>query len=152
MFLAILAATAFRFLYLESSPPGFFVDEAHGGLALLCFAEHGGDHLGRSITLFSESLNGGNWGPVFLYLGGIWVEVFGASMISLRVMQAFISLTTIYFIYLIGSKLHSERVGIWCAFIALISPWSIQLGRMHWEAGFLPLFSTRRNLLCYFCL
>lgn len=139
MFLAILAAVIFRFLFLESSPPGFFVDEAHGGLALLCFAEHGGDYLGRSVSLFSESLNGGNWGPIFLYVGSIWVKAFGGTIVSLRVFQALISLSTIYFIYLIASTLHSKRTGVWCALIGLISPWSIQLGRMHWEAGFLPL-------------
>jgi len=136
----IVLLVAFRFFFLEQAPAGFFVDEAHGALALACISDHLTDVKGQTVGLYTDSLNGGNWGPVFLFIGGLWAKIFGTTIFSMRLMQALVSLITIYFIYQTALALKSKQAGIWAVIAGLISPWSIQLGRMHWEANFLPMF------------
>lgn len=73
----VLLGLSLRFVGLEQSPPGFFLDEAHHATVSVCLAEQGTDADGHFLPLFAEDLSGGECGAPFAYPQAVWSEIFG---------------------------------------------------------------------------
>lgn len=140
----ILALNVFRFVGLESSPPGFYIDEASNAAHLICLSRHGEDANGVKWPLFSaqfepgrqELAKAGEVPPLHLYFGAIWVSMFGGGVYSIRAISAFLSLMTTFGIYLVARLLIGNQAALWATLSASLSPWLYQLGRFSGMSAF----------------
>ena len=132
--MAVVAAlaTAARFLFLEMSPPGFYIDEAAGATQALCLAQEGTDAGGVPHPLFFPSF-GSFHTPVYVYFAALWSEVFGSSIASFRAIAALGSALTVVGLYFVGRELVGPRAGPFVALAAALSPPLFQFGRIAWD-------------------
>src|SRR5262245_38510897 len=97
LFCIVSIVSVARFLYLERSPPGFWIDESAGASNIICIRETGHDGYGVKLPLFATAAknSGGYFTPAFLYSGVLWTSVFGDSIFSFRALAAFVVTLTI---------------------------------------------------------
>jgi len=99
----IILLNALRFIGLDISPPGFYVDEAAGATQALCILESATDFFGTHLPLFTQGVNDAFYTPTYLYGQVVWSGIFGNSIAAFRAFIAFISCLTILFIYFLGN-------------------------------------------------
>jgi 4-amino-4-deoxy-L-arabinose transferase-like glycosyltransferase len=140
----IVTAVAFslaRFLALETSPPGFYEDEALDAVQVLCMAESGANYNGTSWPLFSSlRVHNDFTTPTWLYTGAAWSEWFGSSIQSMRALAAFWNVAAILGLYLLAARLGSPRIGLFVAVAASVSPWAFQFSRIAWDPAMVPFW------------
>ena len=129
-----------RFVALETSPPGFYVDEAAGAAHVLCFAKDGANFHGEPWPLWSVSLANGLTSPVFLYLQTGWTCIFGTSPSGFRSLSAFAGVITIVATVFIAFRFAGLEAAIWTLLAGLVSPWGFSMSRIAWDAPFAPMF------------
>ncbi len=133
IFLAAFAGVV-RFAGLETSPPGFYLDEAAIATQIACVRQTGADAFGNRLPLFSPVLGGGFAHPPYLYAGVAWTSVFGDSIGSLRALAAAFSLVMLLGLYSLGTALFRDRrAGALAALAGAISPWGFQFARIGWD-------------------
>jgi hypothetical protein len=158
--IAVLVAVAWtwvvvRFCGLESSPPGFFMDEATPAVHAMCLAETGKDGDGISWPLYSRAAGGGQHPITLLAFDIVWMRLFGTSRGAFRAVAAFWIVVTSLGLFLLAREIAARLVvapdeqsphGAEAAFpwlvglAALLSPWSFQFSRVAWEAPLAPAF------------
>lgn len=131
-----------RFLYLEKSPPGFYVDESIGASNIICMRQTGRDGYGVSFPLFADAARnaGGYTTPTFLYSGVIWTAIFGDSIWSFRAFSAFLTTLTILGIFLLVKLKVGQDAALWSVLAASLSPWAWQFSRISWDPPLMPMF------------
>ncbi len=144
-----------RFCGLESSPPGFFMDEATPAVHAMCLAETGKDGDGKPWPLYSRAAGGGHHPLTLLAFDVVWTRLFGTSRGAFRAVAAFWVLLTSLGLVLVAreaarllaipSEDRSGQSGVaafpWLVGLAsLLSPWSFQFSRVAWEAPLAPAF------------
>jgi hypothetical protein len=147
--------TVVRFLGLESSPPGFFMDEATPAVHAMCLAETGRNIDGQSWPLYSHAAGGGHHPLTLLVFDLGWMKLFGTSRGAFRAVAAFWIILTCAGLFLLARELaariplaHGDdrsqaavRAFPWLVlFAALLSPWGFQFSRVGWEAPLAPAF------------
>ncbi|MET0790482.1 MAG: hypothetical protein ABW061_03095 [Polyangiaceae bacterium] len=136
----LLVGLVSRFVELEASPPGFYLDEAIIAAHAICLRETGSDAYGQHLPLFSAVADGLAT-PVQLYGSAAWTVIFGDSIASLRAWSAFVSTITIGAIALLVWKWGFEAsAATWAAMLAAISPWAFQFSRIAWDPPLAPCF------------
>lgn len=131
-----MIASITRFVGIENSPPGFYIDEAAISAQILCVQQSGSDLQGQNRPLFTPVLGGGYLTPTYLYPATLWVTMFGGSIKSFRSLIAFFS-----FLFLVGTFIFSKRLwrnseAAWLTTLAAaISPWIFQFARIAWDPG-----------------
>jgi mannosyltransferase len=83
--------------------------------------------------------------PFYWMLGGAWDSLFGDSEVGLRSLPALCGVLTIPFLFLVGRRLLSPRVGLWGAFLLAVSPTAIELSneaRPYSLVGLLAVMAT----------
>jgi hypothetical protein len=132
-------ASGMRLVGLETSPPGYFYDEAAESAQIICMRQSGADLHGKQLPLFTEVLGGGLLTPVNLYVGTAWSAVFGDSIAAFRSMTAFIGIMTVVGVFALALGLWRSREAAWlCALCAAISPWGFIFSRIFWDAPLGP--------------
>jgi 4-amino-4-deoxy-L-arabinose transferase-like glycosyltransferase len=129
-----------RFLWLESNPRGFFSDEFRGALHQICLAENGRDADGNAWPAFVQGAGGGLYTPVFLYLGLVWIKIFGPTIAACRALAATATLITIVMTALVARRLAGQRAMLLTFVAASLSPWSFQFARIAWDPPLAPAF------------
>ena len=129
-----------RFVALESSPAGFYIDEAASALAIICRAEDGTNEAGQEYFLFTPALGGGFFTPAYLTFGMLWVKLFGYSIASFRAVAALFTVLTVVGIYFLARLYMARAGGIYAALCAALSPWSFQFSRIAWDPPLMPCF------------
>ena len=129
-----------RFLGLDFSPPGFYVDEAVGAAQVLCIKQTGADFFNQAFPLFSHGLGGGYYSAPYLYGQALFTSLFGNSIYSFRAFIALASFLTIALLYAWAKKLTNERTARFVLLFASISPWAFQFSRIAWDPPLAPLF------------
>lgn len=135
----IVVTCVARFVSLDVSPPGFYVDEATHAMHAICIQQTGHDGHGVFMPLFSRAL-GEFTPPTLLYSGAVWSKVFGTSIVSFRAMAAFFSVLTIFGLFLLGTALLDRQAGLFVALAGAVSPWSFQFSRIAWDPPLAPCF------------
>ena len=135
--LALLGA---RFVALELSPPGFYVDEFLGALHVICLSQTGHSSSGQAWPLFAEGGAGGFYTPVFLYLGAAWVRLFGPSIYAFRALAAFAGALTVLGATALAKRAGGPRFALWTFVLACLSPWGFQFSRIAWDPALYPAF------------
>lgn len=133
MIYLIIFLNIFRFIGLDSSPPGFYVDEAAGAVQAICIWEGGTDFYGNFFPLFSPGVSDAFYTPAYLYGAALWSGIFGNSIYVFRAFIAFISCLTILFLYLWVKKISNRKIALFAALSASIMPWSFQFSRIAWD-------------------
>jgi hypothetical protein len=144
-----------RFLGLEVSPPGFFMDEATPAVHAMCLAQTGKNLDGQAWPLYSHAAGGGHHPLTLLVFDIAWTKFFGTSRAAFRAVAAFFILVTCAGLFLLARELAARmsvapdderaasavRAFPWLVlFAALLSPWGFQFSRVAWEAPLAPAF------------
>jgi len=144
-----------RFLGLEISPPGFFMDEATPAVHAMCLAETGRNMDGQSWPLYSHAAGGGQHPLTLLAFDIVWMKFFGTSRAAFRAVSAFWIFMTCVGLFLLCRELAARipvapgdersqsavRAFPWLVLLAaLLSPWGFQFSRVGWEAPLAPAF------------
>jgi hypothetical protein len=127
-------ATAARFFFLETSPPGFYIDEAAGATQALCLSQEGTSAAGVRYPLFFPAFGSALiHTPVYVYFAALWSEVFGSSIASFRAVAALASTLTVVGLFFVGRELVGPQAGPFVALAAALSPPLFQFGRIAWD-------------------
>jgi hypothetical protein len=135
-----VALLATRFVALELSPPGFYVDEFLGALHVICLSQTGHSSSGQAWPLFAEGGAGGFYTPVFLYLGAAWIRLFGTSIYAFRALAAFAGTVTVLGATAVAKRIGGPRFAFWTFVLACLSPWGFQFSRIAWDPALYPAF------------
>lgn len=123
-----------RTLFINSSPPALYGDELTMQLDAYSLLKTGQDQLGNFLPLTFPMGAGRPAGYVY---GSVpFVALFGPSEFGVRSLSILSGIGIILLLFLIGRKLFSEKVGLFAAGIAAVSPWDISLSRGGFEAHF----------------
>lgn len=129
-----------RFVGLERSPPGFWVDEFLGALHVICVSQTGHSSDGQAWPLFASGGAGGFHTPVFLYLGAAWVRLFGPSITAFRALAAVLGVVTVAGVTALARRAGGRRCAFWTFVLACLSPWGFQFSRISWDPPLAPAF------------
>jgi hypothetical protein len=135
----IFVACAARFMSLEASPPGFYIDEAAGAMNIICMATDGTSEAGLRHPLFFPEFSAFFTAP-YIYFGAIWVKIFGVSIASFRSIPALFNLLTIAGLACLGFYFFGLSGSLFTALAASISPWSFTFSRIAWDPPLAPCF------------
>lgn len=149
MIYLLILLNIFRFIGLEVSPPGFYVDEVAGAVQAICIRESGRDFYGELLPLFAAGVSDAFYTPTYLYGQVLWSSIFGDSIYAFRSFPAFIVCATILFLYLLVKNLSNKNVAIYAALSASIMPWAFQFSRIAWDPPVGVLFMTASLWACY---
>lgn len=72
----------------------------------------------------------------YVYLTTIFTAFFGPSSLAIRLPSVLSGLGIIFMIYLLSKNFFSEKTALCAAFLASVSPWTVQLSRAGFEANF----------------
>ncbi len=128
--LILVLASFFRFFNLNLLPPGVFPDEAINANQAL-------KDPGR---LFYPENNGRE--GLFINLLALSTKIFGASIVSFRIVPAFFGTLTVLGIYLLGKELFSKQVGFISSFLLAVSFWHVNFSRILFRAVLAPFSLT----------
>jgi 4-amino-4-deoxy-L-arabinose transferase-like glycosyltransferase len=130
----IIVINGFRFFALEQVPAGFQVDEVSSAVTLKCLATEGvTPRLGKP-GLFIDLNYGSPKPPTYVYLGSIWVKVFGASIASMRIFSAVWGILAIVGMFFVAQAVGGFRLGVITALLATGSPWLWMFSRIAYES------------------
>jgi hypothetical protein len=122
-----------RFLYLETSPPGFSIDEAAGAAHVLCVQQTGKDCHNKAWPFFSAAAGGGVTTPTYLYFSVMWTSLFGTSPAAFRSVAAFFNVLTLLGLFLLAAHFMGNEFAGWVTLCGAILPWSFQFSRISWD-------------------
>lgn len=145
----IIFLNFFRFIGLESSPPGFYVDEAAGAVQAICIWEGGTDFYGNFLPLFSPGVSDAFYTPVYLYGAALWSGMFGNSIYAFRAFITLVSCATILFFYLWVKNISTRNIALFATLSASIMPWSFQFSRIAWDPPVGIFFLVAALWFCY---
>ncbi|MHB1319011.1 MAG: glycosyltransferase family 39 protein, partial [Anaerolineae bacterium] len=135
--LALLALTivagALRWQALVLGPQALYRDEAQNGLDALRV-------LAGARPVFFEANNGRE--PLFIYLSAAAVALFGRSPNALRLVSLLVGTLTVPALYWLGAELYGRRVGLMAAILSVSTVWLLNLSRVAFRAGLLPLIAS----------
>ena len=143
-----------RFVALNDSPPGFWMDEAWDAAHALCLSQTGHDADGRSWPLFSNALGGGSLPITWTFFDVFWTRAFGTTRGAFRAAAGFWNVITCMALFgfaravrplpvtwepTLPSDAALARNFPWLVVLAaLLSPWSYQFSRIAWEGPLAP--------------
>jgi hypothetical protein len=126
-------ACAARYVGLEISPPGFYIDEAMNATNSLCFQQTMHDLFGR-ISLFSP-VDTNYQAATFLMSSAAWTSVLGNSFFAYRAFMAFVGMLCVSGLWQLTFGITKNlRFALWTAFLAACLPWAFFFSRIFWEA------------------
>ena len=130
----IVVACAMRFVGLETSPPGFFFDEAMGAAHSVCYQQTGRDLFG-TIGMFARVDNDVYQSGPFVVGGALWTAAFGSGAFGFRSFVAFVGVMTVLGLYrLVRAVGADEEMAVWTALFAACLPWAFLFSRISWDA------------------
>lgn len=122
LLLVVVTLAAFlRFWQLSDLPPGFYRDEAYNGLDALGVLQ--GKHL-----LFFPANNGRE--PIYIYLTALSVQLFGRSVLAVRLTAAVAGTLTTLALYALAREWFGRRVALLAAWFWAVTFWPIHLSRI----------------------
>lgn len=137
--LSLLAITT-RFIFLEKSPPGFYVDEASFGYNALSVMESGRDEHGILLPLYFKAF-GEYKNPIYCYSIIPFLKIFGVSVFSVRITSAFWGFATIILLFFVIKNFLKDVHGAFLSSLVLtLMPWHLVLSRVAFEVITFPFF------------
>jgi len=133
LFLILLLALSLR-VFQVGEKPTFISDEASIGYNAYSVLKTGRDEWGEFLPLSFKSF-GEYKLPLYIYAAVPSIALFGLSETATRLPSVLAGVAAVWFIFLLGRQLFSEKVGLLAAFFLAINPWHFEVSRMALEAS-----------------
>jgi hypothetical protein len=128
----LAAAILFRFLQLNTLPPGLEEGGAKVGNQALALLEHG--------TI--PALNADNgYSPLWVTLQALSVKLLGHNLLALRLWPALVGVLAVLTLWLWARAWFGLRIAWFAAFLLAITPWAVTLSRNGGPVALLPLLA-----------
>jgi hypothetical protein len=131
-------AAVLRLAWLGSIPAGLSHDEAVKGYDAWSVLHTGRDQYGVRFPLIFRGL-GDQREALMPYLIVLSEGLFGTTDFAVRLPAALCGVALAGAIFLLSRELFSTRAGLAAALLLAIAPWHIQVSRLAFRAGLLPL-------------
>lgn len=128
-----LMAFGLRLWALDLAPQGIYRDEAQNGLDALRVLE-------GARPIYFEANNGRE--PLFIYLTALSIALFGRTPHALRMVSVVCGTLTVTALFWLGAELQDRRTGLWAAALSVSTIWLLNLSRVAFRAGLLPLLGA----------
>ncbi len=128
-----LMAFGLRLWALDLAPQGIYRDEAQNGLDALRVLQ-------GARPIYFEANNGRE--PLFIYLAAVSIALFGRTPDALRIVSVVCGTLTIPALFWLGVELQDRRTGLWAAALSVSTVWLMNLSRVAFRAGLLPLLGA----------
>lgn len=150
----ILLATFLRFWQLGVTPPSLYWDEVSQGYNAYSILQTGYDEHHELLPITRFQAFGDYKAPVYIYLDGVSIAIFGKNELAIRFPSAFFGVLTVLLTFLLTKEIFykeksRDKISIFAAFFLAISPWHIQLSRAAYEAN-IATFFTILGLFLFF--
>ncbi len=141
-FLIILLAFILRFFQLGINPPSLYWDEVSLGYNAYSILTTGRDEFGIFLPL-DKFIAFGDFKPVgYVYTAVPAIFIFGLNEFAVRFPSALAGILMVVFTFYLVKKLFTNQILAFIAsFLLAISPWSLHLSRVAFEANLAALFN-----------
>jgi hypothetical protein len=137
----LLLAAVLRLAWLGEIPAGLSHDETVKGYDAWSVLHTGRDQYGAWFPLVFRAI-GDQREAMLPYLIVVSEEILGPTDLAVRLPTALAGIGFVAVIFLLGREMFSTRVGLVAAALLAISPWHVQISRLAFRAGLLPLTTT----------
>jgi len=129
LFLIILFAFVLRFIWLSSVPHSLHSDEVYAGYVGYKIVQSGSDIYGNILPLYINKF--GDYRPAgIFYIVGVFTNLFGLNILTIRLPTAFIGAITLIPLYILTYQISKNKyIALMSAFFLAISPWHIVVSR-----------------------
>lgn len=134
----LLLAAVLRLAWLGELPAGLSHDEAVKGYDAWSILHTGRDQYGSRLPLVFRAL-GDQREAVLPYAIVLSEAVLGPTDFAVRLPTALAGIALVAAIFALGRELYGSRVGLLAALFLACSPWHVQVSRLAFRAGLLPL-------------
>lgn len=134
----LLLAALLRLAWLGEIPAGLSHDETVKGYDAWSVLQTGRDQYGERFPLVFRGI-GDQREALLPYLIVLAEAVLGPTDLAVRLPTALAGIALVGALFLLGRELYSTRVGLFAAALLAISPWHVQVSRLAFRAGLLPL-------------
>ncbi len=142
LLILVLFSFCLRFWWLDKSPRGLLIDEAHFGYISYSLIETGRDEHGISWPLVFKGF-GDQKLPVQAYLLIPFIKFFGLNAVSVRLPSVIAGSLLVGAIYWLLRELKIKQgLALFGSLIVAISPWTFILSRFAYESNIGLLFFT----------
>lgn len=128
----IVVACAFRFIGLETVPPGLHLDEAANGNDAIVAMESGDRAVFYTDNYGREGL--------FISLTSYVFALFGVGIWQLRFVSALAGVLSVLGIYLCTKEIATRHVALWASFFMATGFWVVHFSRMAFRAELMVMF------------
>lgn len=142
LLILVLFSFCLRFLWLDKSPRGLLIDEAHFGYISYSLIETGRDEHGISWPMVFKGF-GDQKLPVQAYLLMPFVKFIGLNSVAVRLPSVIAGTLLVAAIYWLLKEFKiKEELALFGALIVALSPWTFIMSRFAYEANIALLFFT----------
>ena len=140
--LIIFLAFFLRFFMLGKNPPSLYWDEASLGYNAYSILKTGHDEFGKKFPS-DKFIAFGDYKPVgYIYAAVPSIALFGLNEFAVRFPSALSGvLMVILTYYLVKELFNKEKLALISAFLLAVSPWSLHLSRVAFEANLAALLN-----------
>ncbi len=140
LFIIIILGFGLRLFKLSQNPPGLNHNEVAIGYNAYSLIETNKDQQGNFMPLFFNLYNQKRL-PGYIYLTMIPVRFLGTTAVSVRLIAVLSGLGLVLTSYLITKQItNNEKISLFSALLAAISPWSLFLSRFSLSTNLTALF------------
>ncbi len=128
---------------ISRNPPGFYMDESATAYNAYLLSRTGADEAGHFLPLLVQWYTGPSTSFVnatTMYLMAIFFRVVPPSVVAARMFAAFWMFSACLLLGLLAKRISGRKsIGIIVAGSALLTPWLFEVGRLVWDAHFVPM-------------
>ncbi len=130
----VVLFSIFMFFWrLDSTPPGFYIDESLHAYNAVSILETGKDEYGKSFPILFRFYGSYNE-PLYVYLTAIAVLVFGETLFAARFVSALAGLLTVLVLYFLLIKITKNKFASFTTSMVLpMCPWLLLYSRTGFE-------------------
>ena len=144
--LSALALVALFVLYtsgISRNPPGFYMDESSTAYNAYLVSRTGHGEVGPRFPLLFQWYSGPSTSfvnPVTIYLMALFFRFVPPSIVAARMFAAFWMFSACLLLGLLAKRISGRKsIGILVGGMALMTPWFLEIGRLVWDAHFVPM-------------
>jgi hypothetical protein len=128
---------------ISHNPPGFYLDESATAYNAYLISRTGAGEFGPRFPLLIQwyaSPSASYVNPVTIYLLAIVFRFLPPSILVARMFAAFWMFAACLLLGLLARRISGQlKIGIIVAATALLTPWLFEVGRLVWDAHFVPM-------------
>ena len=144
--LSALALVALFVLYtsgISRNPPGFYMDESATAYNAYLVSRTGHGEFGPRFPLLFQWYSGPSTSfvnPVTIYLMALFFRFVPPSIVAARMFAAFWMFSACLLLGVLAKRISGRKsIGILVGGMALMTPWFVEVGRLVWDAHFVPM-------------